>query len=390
VKVLITGGAGFIGSHTADLLLAKGYDVCILDSLEPPVHREGQRPDYVPNEVELIIGDVRNPRDMEQALGGIDAVFHLAAYEGFLPDCSRLADVNDVSTALLYEIIVNSKLPVRKVVVASSQAVYGEAKYECQAHGVMYPPPRPLEQLQSGVWDIKCATCGDDLRPIPTDEAKVNPHNQYAVSKYCQELYSLTLGKRFDIPTVVMRYSITQGPRQSFRNAYSGILRIFAIRLLNGLSPLIYEDGKQLRDYVYVKDVAAANLAVLESDAANYEVYNVGGNQVLSVLEYANLLLRVVDRNITLQIPGEFRFGDTRHVVSDISKLRNLGWAPRTTIDEITTEYVEWARTQSETRDYFDKAHEVMKEARAIRSVVNKSVIEPSPTACLEGENYGR
>ena len=363
----------------------------ILDSLEPPVHRERQRPDYVPEDVELIIGDVRNASDMAKALSGVDAVFHLAAYQGFLPDFSRFAYVNDVSTALLYEIIVNSRLPVSKVVVASSQAVYGEAKYECAAHGVQYPPPRPLEQLQSGVWDIKCTTCGDDLRPIPTDEAKVNPHNQYAVSKYCQELYSLALGKRFDIPTVALRYSITQGPRQSFRNAYSGILRIFAIRLLNGLSPIIYEDGKQLRDYVYVRDVAAANLAVLESDAANYEVYNVGGSQVLSVFEYANLLLRVVDRDITLQIPGEFRFGDTRHVVSDISKLRSLGWDPRTAIDEIAAEYVRWARAQSETRDYFAEAHEVMKEARAIRSVGNQSVTKPFPTACSsEGVKYER
>jgi dTDP-L-rhamnose 4-epimerase len=275
--------------------------------------------------------------------------------------------VNDVSTALLYEIIINQKLPVRKVIVGSSQAAYGEGKYECPTDGVQYPSPRPLEQLQGGDWGIKCPVCGENLRPIPTDELRVNPHNQYAVSKYCQELYSLTLGKRFDIPTVALRYSITQGPRQSFHNAYSGILRIFALRLLNGLSPVIYEDGRQLRDYVYVGDVAAANLLALENDVANYEVYNVGGSEVLSVLEYANMILKVVGKDTMPRIPGEFRFGDTRHVISDISKLKELGWEPKTSIEQTIREYVEWASVQPEVADYYAEAEKVMKQEGVIK-----------------------
>ncbi len=369
MKVLITGGAGFIGSHTMDLLLGKGYEVRIIDNLEPPVHPGNQKPQYIPNDIEFINGDVRDKSDMEKALRGVDAVLHLAAYMDYLPDFSKFAHVNDFSTALIYEIIINHKLPVQKVVVASSQATYGEAKYKCPVHGAQYPPPRPLEQLQKGIWDIKCCDCGGDLSPVPADESTVNPHNQYAVSKYSQELYSLTLGRRFDIPTVALRYSIVQGPRQSFSNAYSGILRIFALRLLNGLSPIIYEDGRQLRDYVYVGDVAAANLLALESEAANYQVYNVGGNEVLSVSEYADLLLKIVGRDIEPQIPGEFRFGDTRHAVSDISKLRALGWEPNTAIEQIAREYVEWASAQPGAVDHYAEAEKAMKAAGTLRTI---------------------
>jgi dTDP-L-rhamnose 4-epimerase len=337
--------------------------------LEPPVHRRRQKPDYIPDVVEFIQGDVCNRVELEKALRGVDAVFHLAAHMNYLPDFSKFAAVNDVGTALLYEIIANKKLPIRKVVVASSQAVYGEAKYECQAHGVQYPSPRTLEQLRRGIWDIQCPQCGGDLRPIPIDESTAHPHNQYAVSKYCQELYALTLGKRYDIPTVALRYSITQGPRQSFSNAYSGLLRIFTLRLLNGLPPIIYEDGKQLRDYVYVGDVAAANLLVLENEAADYEVYNVGGSEVLSVSEYADLILRVTGAKVTPQVPGEFRFGDTRHAISDISKLKGLGWAPQTTVEQTVVEYVAWVKSQPGAIDHYGEAEETMKKAGTIRSV---------------------
>ena len=206
------------------------------------------------------------------------------------------------------------------------------------------------------------------MSPVAIDESRANPHNQYAVSKYSQELYALTLGKRFNIPTVVLRYSITQGPRQSFYNAYSGILRIFAIRLLNDLPPIIYEDGEQLRDYVYVGDTAKANLLVMENDTANYEAYNVGGREVLSVSEYANLLMKVMGKDVTPQIPGEFRFGDTRHAVSDISKLGKLGWFPRVSLEQIIREYVEWAEAQPCVSDYYAQAEKVMKQEGVIKT----------------------
>jgi len=276
-KVLVTGGAGFIGSHTVDLLLEKGYEVRVLDSLTPPVHPKKEKPAYLPEDVEFILGDVQNRNDMEKALQGVSAVFHLAAYQDYLTDFSKFAFVNDGGTALLYEMIVNHRLPIEKVVLGSSQAVYGEGKYQCAEHGAQYPPMRCLEQLERGDWEVKCPACDRQMNLVPTDESRVNPHNQYAVSKYAQELYALTLGRRHGIPTVALRYSITQGPRQSIHNAYSGVLRSSVIRLLNNLPPVIYEDGQQLRDYVFVGDVAQANLLALEKDTASFEVFNVGG-----------------------------------------------------------------------------------------------------------------
>ena len=283
MKILVTGGAGFIGSHTTDLLLQKGHEVRILDNLTPPVHPVRQKPSYISDDAEFIQGDIRNKDDMEKALRGIDVVFHLAAYQDYLTDFSKFAFVNDGGTALLYEIIVNEHLPVQKVILASSQAVYGEGNYECPLHGSQYTSPRPIEQLMKGDWEVKCQVCHNDVKPLSCDESQVNPHNQYAVSKYCQELYALTLGKRHDIPTIALRYSITQGPRQSFYNAYSGVLRSFTVRLLNNLSPVIYEDGEQLRDYVYVGDVARANLLVMENKAADYQVFNIGGGSRITV-----------------------------------------------------------------------------------------------------------
>jgi len=366
MKVLVTGGAGFIGSYTVDLLLQRGYDVRILDSLEKPVHTLG-KPDYIPKEAEFIRGDVRNRQEMDQALRGVDYVFHIAAYQDYMPDFSKFAFVNDGGTALLYELIVEERYPIRKVILASSQAVYGEGKYECPEHGVQYPDLRPLDQLMQREWELKCPVCGSKMQPVLTDEARVNPANQYAISKYSQELYALILGKRYGIPTVAMRYSITQGPRQSFYNAYSGILRIFSMRLLNNQPPVIYEDGGQLRDYGYVGDVARANLLVMEKDEANYQVFNVGGGKPTTVLEYAHLLATIMGKDIEPQIPGEFRFGDTRHIISDISKIRALGWEPTVPLEQIAREYVAWLKAQPDVGNYYTEAERVMKQVGAIR-----------------------
>lgn len=369
MKVLVTGGAGFIGSHTVDLLLERGHMVRILDSLTPPVHLEKREPDYIPNDVDFIIGDVRDRSDLERAMQNIDVVFHLAAYQDCLTDFSTFAFVNDGGTALLYEIMVNGHLPVQKVILGSSQAVYGEGKYHCEQHGIQYPSSRSLEQLERGEWDIRCPVCKEVMRSLPADESRVNPHNQYAVSKYCQELYALTLGKRYNIPTVVLRYSITQGPRQSFHNAYSGVLRNFTTCLLNNLPPLIYEDGRQLRDYIYVGDVAQANLLVMENEAADYQVFNVGGLKPITVLEYAQIIREVAGEGITPEIYHEFRFGDSRHAISSIAKINSLGWEPRTPVERIAQEYFEWAETQTVASGYYTAAHNVMREAGVVRSV---------------------
>ncbi len=367
MKVLVTGGAGFIGSHTIDLLLAKGHEVRILDSLTPPVHQGGKLPPYVPLEAEFMLGDVRSKDDLTRALAGADAVIHLAAYQDYLPDFSKFFHVNCVGTALLYELIVEKKLPIQKVVVASSQAGYGEGKYRCPDHGVQYPDVRPLEQLMERKWDVPCPVCLSDMTPELTDEAVMNPHNQYAISKHMEEIIALRLGKRYGIPTVAMRYSITQGPRQSFSNAYSGICRIFTLRLMNNRPPVAYEDGRQLRDYVHVGDVARANLLVLEDDRADYRPFNVGGSQAVSVLEYASLVAKVLGKRVDPVVPGEFRFGDTRHIVSDISRLRSLGWEPSTPLLRIVEEYAGWAASQPGIRDYYGEAEAVMKQLGTVR-----------------------
>jgi dTDP-L-rhamnose 4-epimerase len=366
-KVLVTGGAGFIGSHTVDLLLQKGYQVRILDSLTPPVHIDGQLPAYVPAQVEFVRGDVRDRAAWERALDGIDAVFHFAAYQDYLTDFSKFFHVNTVGTALLYEIVVEKKLPIEKIVVASSQAAYGEGKYQCATDGVQYPPLRPVEQLTKRDWEPHCPVCGQAMQPLVTDEARVVPHNQYAMSKYTQEMIALNFGQRYGIPSVAVRFSITQGPRQSFRNAYSGVLRIFTTRLLSDHAPVCYEDGLQLRDYVSVHDVARANVLVMEDARANYQPFNIGGGRAVTVKDYARLIATKLGKEIEPVMPGEFRFGDTRHVVSDIAKLKALGWSPRVTLDEIVQEYITWAKEQPDVRDYYADAEREMKAMGTIR-----------------------
>jgi len=228
MKILVTGGAGFIGSHTVDALLEKGYEVKILDNLQFPVHLKG-KPAYIPKEAEFIFGDVRDKRTLEYALSEVEAVYHFAAYQDYLPDFSTYFDVNCVSTALLYEIIVEKKLPIRKVIVAASQAVLGEGLYHCPEHGEMVPDIRLESQLSKGDWEHHCPNCGQYMQYLPTPEHKINPQNQYAISKYTEESIAINLGKRYGIPSVAMRYSIVQGPRQSFYDAYSGALRIFSL-----------------------------------------------------------------------------------------------------------------------------------------------------------------
>lgn len=368
MKILITGGAGFIGSHTADLLLKQGHTVRVLDALEPPVHRDQQKPDYVPADVDFVLGDVRDRTAWEKALDGIDAVYHLAAYQDYLPDFSKFFTVNAVSTALMYEIIVEKKLPVQKIIVAASQAVYGEGKYRRADGAVMYPGQRPAEQLARHEWELRDAETGEILKPEVTDESTVRPHNSYAMSKYTEEQIAVNLGRRYNIPSVAMRYSIVQGPRQSFRNAYSGALRIFAMQTLAGERPLIYEDGQQLRDYVYVGDVARANVLVLNDSRADYQSFNVGAGQAWTVVQFAGMMASAAGRpELEPILPGEYRFGDTRHIISDTAKLQALGWLPQGHPSQSAREYLEWATRQPDFGNYTKTAHEHMQKVGAVR-----------------------
>jgi dTDP-L-rhamnose 4-epimerase len=341
--VLITGGAGFIGSHTAVALLERGYKVRALDWLQPPIHLPGRAPEWLPDDVELQVGDVREKGALSRALRGVDAVIHLAAYQDYMPDFSTFFRTNTVSTALLYEIIVEERLPVRKVVIASSQAVYGEGRHVCPSHGDVYPGLRDDSQLQTGAWEIDCPQCAVRTSWRPTGESIVNPQNQYAVSKYSQEMVSFNLGRRYGIPSTCLRYSITQGRWQSPRNSYSGICRIFTLRGLVGKSPIVYEDGRQLRDYVHVGDVARANVLALQDSRTDYEAYNVGGVGPLSVLEFADVVRGVFGISAPAELTHLYRFGDTRHIVSDIGKLSELGWSPTLPVEAIVRDYADWA-----------------------------------------------
>ncbi len=367
-KILVTGGAGFIGSHTVDHLLAKGYEVKILDNLQKRVHPKG-KPDYIPKEVEFILGDVANKKDLEKGLEGASGVFHIAAYQDYLQDFSHFIHDNAESAALLFEIIVEKKLPVKKIVFASSQAVAGEGKYQCSKHGIIYPDQRPLAQLQAGEWEVKCPFCGDEMEPMLIDESVVKPHTSYGVSKLAIEHLARALGKKFDIPTACMRYTYVQGTRNSFYNAYSGIARISALRLLHHKPPLVFEDGLQQRDFINVYDVACANIIAYENDKANFKVLNVGGGIKYTVLDFVNTIVKVFNKpNLKPEVTGEFRVGDTRHTVNDNSLMESLGWKQTKKLEETLVEYRDYLdHYKDEIKAYFEKAEAEMRQKGIIQ-----------------------
>jgi dTDP-L-rhamnose 4-epimerase len=369
-RVLITGGAGFIGAHTAVALLRAGYEVRALDALLPPVHSDGRPPPWLPPDLEIQVGDVRSKDDVRRALQGVDGVIHLAAYQDYLPDFSTFFHVNTVGTAVLYEVAIDLRLPLRKIVVASSQATYGEAAYRCERHGKVMPPLRSEDQLARGDWDVRCPECAEKVTVLETDEEVVSPHNQYAVSKYTQELVALNLGRRYGIPTTCLRYSIVQGPWQSFRNAYSGICRIFVMRVLAGKRPIAFEDAQQVRDYVWVGDVARANLLALEDRRSDFRSLNVGGRDRHTVWEYGvEVSAQLAGGDLLPEVPGLFRFGDTRHVVSSSNELRKLGWEQTTGVPEIVRQYAEWASMQPDASDNLDASLTRMLTLGTVRKV---------------------
>ena len=371
MKVLITGGAGFIGSHTADALLARGHTVRVLDSLEQPVHRGGEKPAYLDPEIEFIKGDVRDEATMLAALRGVDAVYHLAAFQDYLPEFSRFFSVNVTSTALIYELIVREKLPVRKVIVASSQAALGEGLYRDATGRAVLPGLRRDEDLRRGVWEIQPGP-GEEgpLRYQPTDETVANPQNCYGMSKIAEERAALNLGRMYSIPSVALRYSIVQGPRQSLYNAYSGACRIFSLSFHAGRDPVIYEDGNQVRDFVNWLDVVDANLLVLEDPRADYEMFNVGGGKAVTVAEFARVVGEVFGHEGYVPKPsGKYRFGDTRHILSDISKLRALGWEPKRSTHDSVRAYRDWMQSDAPAEEILEQSNRLMAALGVVRAV---------------------
>lgn len=373
MKILITGGAGFIGSHTADALISRGHDVRILDNLQSTVHPKG-KPDYLNPKARFIQGDVRDARALGAALKGVDAVYHLAAYQDYLTDFSTFFDVNAVSTALLYEILVAEPglHRVQKVIVAASQAVMGEGRYRCGTCAkvdteFIYPEIRLDEQLRAGQWDHNCPACGRPMQWKPSDESVIKPCNQYALSKHSQEQIAIQLGKRYDIPSVVMRYSIVQGPRQSFYNAYSGAMRIFALSLFFDRRASIYEDGCQVRDFVNIGDVVDANLMVLEKPEADFQVFNVGGGVAWTVKQFYEAMGKMVGKEIEPLMEGNYRYGDTRHIFSNTQKLQSLGWSPKRSVENSIADYWEFLSTLEETDDILAYAEKQMHQMNVVR-----------------------
>ena len=371
MRVLITGGAGFIGSHTADALLKLGHKVRVLDSLEAPVHPHREVPKYLDPRAEFVRGDVRDAAVLLEALRGCDAVYHLAAFQDYLPTFSRFFDVNVTSTALIYELIVREKLPVRKVIVASSQATLGEGLYHDADGKPLLPDIRSDDALRRGVFEIQPPRgFRGPLKWQETDETVANPQNQYGISKIAEEKVALHLGKRYGIPSVAMRYSIVQGPRQSFYNAYSGACRVFCLSFFQHVDPVIYEDGQQIRDYVNVLDVVDANVLVLQDGRADYEMFNVGGGKTYTVSGFAKVVADVFEKNDYQPRPsGKYRFGDTRHICSDIRKLKALGWEPTRSVYDSVEAYKGWLDQAESTADILAYCNKQMAALNVVRDV---------------------
>lgn len=369
-KVLVIGGAGFIGSHTADELAKRGYDIRILDNLNPKTHGDSW-PDYLSPDYEKIKGDVRNSDDLLKALQGVDYVIHLAAQMDLMPQFSVFFDTNVTSTGLLYELIVEHQLPIQKVLVASSQFVYGEGRWKCAKDGVIFPKLRTPEQLARQEWNPVCPECGGVITHLLNQESHQDPPNQYAISKYAQELIALKIGRNYNIPSAAMRFSIVHGPRQSLKNAYSGALRIFTLKMLAGEKPTIFEDGQSLRDYVSVYDVARGNADILENEKANYEAFNIGGGKEYTVLQIADMVGQALGLQMDLQPVGEFRVGDIRHAVSDIAKLESLGWKPQMSEEEVIKEYVTWVKEQQIDPKYLQQAEEQLRKSQVVQKVTS-------------------
>jgi dTDP-L-rhamnose 4-epimerase len=370
MRVLVTGGAGFIGSHLVDRFLKEGFQVRVLDNLDPKVHPNGQ-PTHVPRAVDFIRGDVTDRDTLLAALKDVDVISHQAAYQDYMPDFSRFLHVNAVGTALLYELIVQEKLKVKKVIVASSQAVYGEGQYSCSAHGFFQPQPRSQEQLFRADWEVKCPACGQQAKSQFLTEENINPFNQYAVSKLAEEKIALGLGWLHGIPTVALRYSITQGPRQSLFNQYSGICRIFVGLALQRQPLVVYEDGLQTRDFVHISDVVAANMKVLESDAANFQAFNVGSGKPTTVLEYADLVCTKLSSDVKINLSGEYRRGDNRNSVSKVGKLKQLGWSPQYALSTILDDFLAWVESIGGIPAQIQDAYGAMRRAGVVLQATN-------------------
>lgn len=347
MRVLVTGGAGFIGSHLVDALVREGHRVRVLDNFEPQVHGT-TAPSYLNAEAEYLKGDVRDPAIVRKALADIEVVFHEAALVGVgqsMYQVERYVSANGLGTAVLLDAIVNERVPLKKLIAASSMSVYGEGQYRCAQCGPVFPALRDEEQLRRRQWEMSCPRCRRVVTAEPTSEEKPPmPTSVYAVSKRDQEELCLSVGRSYRIPTVALRYFNVYGSRQALSNPYTGACAIFSARIKNHHPPLIFEDGRQARDFVHVSDIVRANLFVMNSVHADGQVFNVGTGQAMSILEVANTLMELYGATLQPSITQKFRAGDIRHCYADVSRLRALGFTPAMTLANGLKELVAWGR----------------------------------------------
>lgn len=369
MKALVTGGAGLIGSHIADLLIREGWSVRILDNLEPQTHRHG-KPEWIPQAADFVEADIRDRAAVAGALTDIDFVFHEAAYGGYMPEIGKFVSVNSFGTAQLLEIIRDEKIPVKKVIVASSQAVYPEGAARCAKHGLIFPAVREVDQLRRGDFTVHCPHCNSDTTPVPTtEECPITGESVYAITKVDQERLVLTWGRQTGIPTVALRYSCTYGPRQSIFNPYTGVIAIFCTRLLNNQPPIVYEDGKQTRDLCFVEDIAQANLVVALNDKLDGQAVNVGSGQATSILDLANLISDALNIHIDPIVPGTFRPGEIRHLISDTTRIRSLGFEPTVNLQNGIDRYLSWIREQADVGEYFFAAEQGLRSKGIVQPI---------------------
>lgn len=370
-KILITGGAGFIGSNLSLKLIEKGYTVTVLDNLSPQIH--GDAPENSPlyisikDKVSVIMGDVSNRADLVRAVHNQDAIIHLAAETGTgqsMYEIEKYNTVNVLGTAILWDILANTKHTIKKVVVASSRAIYGEGKYVCSIHNDVYPHSRKDEVMRIGDFKVKCPICNQNARLVATTEdSKIHPTSIYGFTKQAQEEMSMIAGKSLNIPIVALRYQNVYGPGQSLSNPYTGILSIFSTRIKNGNNISIFEDGEESRDFVFIDDVVDATILGLEKDAANFESFNVGTGKGISVLTVAETLKEKYKSKAEIQVTGNYRLGDIRDNYADTSKIEALlGFKPKVTFTKGISKFVDWVNNQNVQTDNYQQSIDEMKK----------------------------
>lgn len=364
---MITGGAGFIGSNLSLQLIQKGYRVTVLDNLSEQIHgADSELLKSIVDKVHFIKGDVRVKEDWVYALRGQDVVVHLAAETGTgqsMYEVYKYVDVNTNGTALFLNNLVNAGHSIKKVIVASSRAVYGEGKYDCPEHGFVYPAERKEKDLQKGDFSVKCPICNASVNVVATDEAsKIHPSSVYGITKQNQEQLVLNVCKSLNIPAIAFRYQNVYGPGQSLKNPYTGILSIFSTQIRNGNNLNIFEDGLESRDFVYIDDVVDATIKGIESESVACDVFNVGCGKKTSVLEVAETLKRLYKSNIEINVSGNFRLGDIRHNFADLKKVESqLCFTPKVSFEEGVARFVDWAKNQIVSSDHYNRSIEELR-----------------------------